>query len=300
MNKMKNLALLVAAFMSCVAAAQSTPAPKPVSEAEKIEALIASVEKSAGLRFIRNGKDYDGAAAGKHLRDKWSFAGERIHTAHDFIDGLASKSSLSGKPYRIRYADGREENSADYFNRRLAELEKVSVPPVRSAPQSAAQSSPKSAAQSDPKSAPSHPPHHAAHSGPGSAPHRTHHGPKGAPKSAPHGAAQSVPQSTPAAPVKKMSEAEKIEALIRAVETAPNMRFIRNGQDYDGAAAGKHLRDKLKGAGSRVTTARDFIDKLANRSLQSGKPYQIRYRDGRVENSREFLNRKHAELEKGK
>ena len=124
MSTLKTLTLLVAAFMSCALAAQSAPAPKPMSEPEKIEALIATVEKSAGLRFMRNGKDYDGAAAGKHLRDKLKGAGSRVTTARDFIDKLASSSLQSGKHYQIRYSDGRVENSREFLNRKLAELEK--------------------------------------------------------------------------------------------------------------------------------------------------------------------------------
>ncbi|MBC7657628.1 MAG: DUF5329 family protein, partial [Frankiaceae bacterium] len=58
-----------------------------------------------------------------HLRLKWKNAGTRVHTAEDFIRYCATGSSMSGKPYQIRYPGGRVENSADYFHAQLRRLE---------------------------------------------------------------------------------------------------------------------------------------------------------------------------------
>ena len=43
----------------------------PLSEPQKIEALITSVEQLKGAVFIRNGSEYSGAQAAHHLRMKW-------------------------------------------------------------------------------------------------------------------------------------------------------------------------------------------------------------------------------------
>jgi len=94
-----------------------------LTEAEKIQALIGTVEKSQGLQFIRNGSAHDPAAAASHLRLKWKNAGKRVRTAEDFIRYCATGSSMSGKPYQIRYPSGRVENSADYFRAQLHQLE---------------------------------------------------------------------------------------------------------------------------------------------------------------------------------
>ena len=102
----------------------ATAAPAhALTEAEKIQALIATVEKSQGLQFIRNGSVHDPAAAASHLRMKWKNAGKRVHTAEDFIRYCATGSSMSGKPYQIRYPSGRVENAADYFHAQLRRLE---------------------------------------------------------------------------------------------------------------------------------------------------------------------------------
>jgi hypothetical protein len=94
-----------------------------LTEEQKIDALIASVEHLPGAVFIRNGTEYDGAKAADHLRTKRNYAGKRITTAEQFIDKLATASSMTGKPYTIRYADGRTVQSAAYFREQLKRLE---------------------------------------------------------------------------------------------------------------------------------------------------------------------------------
>ncbi len=91
----------------------------------RIDALITAVEKMPGGKFIRNGSEYDAATAAGHLRMKLSRAGERVKTAEDFIEGIASKSSVSGQPYRIRRAGGAEEDAGAFFRARLDEIDRA-------------------------------------------------------------------------------------------------------------------------------------------------------------------------------
>jgi hypothetical protein len=93
-----------------------------------------------------------------------------------------------------------------------------------------------------------------------------------------------------------LSESEKIQRLIQAVENS-NVVFIRNGGEYNAKAAADHMRLKLSRAGSRITTARDFIRYIGTRSSMSGQPYYIRTPDGRRIESAAWLNRKLAEIE---
>lgn len=90
----------------------------------RIEHLISAVEKLKGAVFIRNGTEYDPKAAGSHLRMKLKKAGDRVKTAEDFIDGIAAKSSTSGKPYQIRMSDGSVTDTEPYFRARLGEYDK--------------------------------------------------------------------------------------------------------------------------------------------------------------------------------
>ena len=94
----------------------------PVTEAEKIEYLVGSIERLTHAKFIRNGIEYDAQAAADHLRLKWRNAGSRVKTAEDFIQLCASASSVSGRPYRIRFADGSVMESAAFFREKLNSL----------------------------------------------------------------------------------------------------------------------------------------------------------------------------------
>jgi hypothetical protein len=69
----------------------------------EINYLLNFVEIS-GCEFYRNGSWYTSEQAQEHLRTKFEYllARNRIHTAEDFIQLAATKSSMSGKPYQIR------------------------------------------------------------------------------------------------------------------------------------------------------------------------------------------------------
>jgi len=86
-----------------------------LTEKEKIEALIKSVEKLENAKFYRNGSLYNAVDAGKHLRMKVSKAGNRVKTAQDFIEKIASKSSLTGENYKIVFSNGKELTTRMYF-----------------------------------------------------------------------------------------------------------------------------------------------------------------------------------------
>ena len=85
------------------------------------------------------------------------------------------------------------------------------------------------------------------------------------------------------------SEKKKIEALIESVASAREIRFVRNGRAYDSATAATFLRRKWQANASEVSSARDFIEKIASFSGTSGNPYLIRRKDGSEITSREFL-----------
>ena len=90
-------------------------------EQARIDFLIHGVESSAGVKFIRNGSEYDGTAAAAHLRMKANYGGERLKTAEDFVKYCASESSLTHRKYKIKLGDGTSMDAANYF---AAELRK--------------------------------------------------------------------------------------------------------------------------------------------------------------------------------
>jgi hypothetical protein len=88
------------------------------SEADRIESLLKAIEESK-LVFLRNGSEHIGAEAAAHLRRKLRAAGDRVRTVRDFIDGIATKSSMSGEPYQVRLPDGTVSDLAPWLLARL-------------------------------------------------------------------------------------------------------------------------------------------------------------------------------------
>jgi hypothetical protein len=95
------LAILLTLFVFTVGAQQ------PLTEEQKIDHLITLIRNLKGATFIRNGDEHTAVAAADHLQMKREKAGARVKTAQDFIDKIASKSSMSGELYMIRFANGK-------------------------------------------------------------------------------------------------------------------------------------------------------------------------------------------------
>jgi Family of unknown function (DUF5329) len=89
-------------------------------EMARIEHLCDTVARSKGMYFVRNGKAYSPDDAATFLREKLKAMGDEVRTAEEFIDKIATKSSMSGEPYTVRFADGREMPSAEFLRAELA------------------------------------------------------------------------------------------------------------------------------------------------------------------------------------
>ena len=109
--------LLLVCFLPSLLAARD------IREQERIDFVIRHVEMSHGLKFIRNGREYDGVAAAKHLRAKLAYAGERVKTAEDFVKYCASESSMTHQKYKISAANGTMTDAATYLQERLREFD---------------------------------------------------------------------------------------------------------------------------------------------------------------------------------
>lgn len=94
-----------------------------LSDEEKIVYLITKVGQLENAQFIRNGIYYTAYDAANHLRMKREKAGNAIKTVDDFIEKVASKSSLTGQPYLIEYSDGKKIPVNDFYLKCLKELE---------------------------------------------------------------------------------------------------------------------------------------------------------------------------------
>lgn len=94
-------------------------ADEAAAEAE-IEYLIDEIGAS-GCTFIRNGKRHDAQDAESHIRMKYRRASRHAKTAEMFIERLASKSSMSRKPYLMDCPGTDVVPSGDWLTAKLAE-----------------------------------------------------------------------------------------------------------------------------------------------------------------------------------
>lgn len=97
------------------------PPAHAVDEAAAIEYLLTAIGES-GCTFIRNGKAYDAEDAESHLRMKYRRGRRWATTPEKFIERLASKSSMSGKPYLMRCGNEDEQPASEWLEAKLAEF----------------------------------------------------------------------------------------------------------------------------------------------------------------------------------
>ncbi len=123
----KRLAILLA--LPWLAVAASAPAaPSPVASRE-IAGLIQALGASH-CEFNRNGSWYDATQARAHLQRKYDYLSKKnlVDSAEQFIDRAASRSSFSGRAYRVRCPDRPEQDSAGWFRAQLQRLRDSAKP----------------------------------------------------------------------------------------------------------------------------------------------------------------------------
>lgn len=93
----------------------------------EIGALLSLLRNST-CRFERNGRWYDGERAAEHLQRKLDYAtgrGRVPESSEQFIDEAATRSSFSGREYRVQCGDGAPMPSRVWF---LAALRQLRTP----------------------------------------------------------------------------------------------------------------------------------------------------------------------------
>lgn len=126
MHRRHVLVLATAAALGAFASRESLAAPSPVEQA-RIDKLIRHVELQKGMVFIRNGTEYTCEQAAKFLRGKMESMGKEVSTAREFVERIATRSSMSGKPYQIRLADGTLLAAGHYL---IDELKRIESQPA--------------------------------------------------------------------------------------------------------------------------------------------------------------------------
>ena len=111
------LALLT--FM-CLGLCHAAPPP---AEQVLIDRLIDGLANQQDAKFLRNGTAYRGADAARFLRGKLDSLGLKVSTADQFIEQIATRSSSTGVPHTIRFADGRQMPAGQFLKQELLRLD---------------------------------------------------------------------------------------------------------------------------------------------------------------------------------
>ncbi|EMO14731.1 YfeK family protein [Leptospira santarosai] len=102
----------------------STSAEESSDFKNDLNVLMALFE-SCECKFIRNGVEHGPKEARSHMERKLKKASEgKIKTIPEFIDYVASKSSVSGKPYFVKFANGEIKESGVWLKEKWEEIVK--------------------------------------------------------------------------------------------------------------------------------------------------------------------------------
>ena len=122
MTRLRRIALPLAALAACAlpSAALATPDAKAQAEIDRLLAFVAS----SPCRFVRSGTEYGGLEARDHLARKFDVARPMLSTADQFVDYVATGSSITGEAYKVRCGT-RETTSKAWLADELARLRRA-------------------------------------------------------------------------------------------------------------------------------------------------------------------------------
>jgi hypothetical protein len=87
---------------TAIMALLSMDARSDVPDADRHEVLhLLDYLRTSDCAMERNGKNYDSEGAYSHVKRKYEYFRDEIRTSEDFIEYSASKSTMSGKYYRV-------------------------------------------------------------------------------------------------------------------------------------------------------------------------------------------------------
>jgi hypothetical protein len=107
--------LCLALLFSAVLTVELPAAAAPMQQ--EVEELLQAIEHS-GCEFFRNGSWHSGSETRQHLARKYEGVRrtQTLTSAEDFIDGVATRSSASGLPYRVRCPGAAELPSGQWLH----------------------------------------------------------------------------------------------------------------------------------------------------------------------------------------
>lgn len=121
----------VLALLTLLAGTPALADPAPPSVRAEIDSLLGRLQTS-GCQFNRNGSWYNAAEARTHLLRKLDYLEGKnlVRTTEQFIELAASKSSASGKPYRVRCGQAAALDSGPWLSSELKSIRAATARPV--------------------------------------------------------------------------------------------------------------------------------------------------------------------------
>lgn len=120
-NSMKKIICLVITLLMTLPAYAKLTA----HEEARINAMLEGLAQKKDLIFVRNGDEHTCDEAVSHLRLKLGNTRNRIDTAEQFIDKVASSSSITGKPYIVKMPGKSDENAQPFLHALIAQTDKT-------------------------------------------------------------------------------------------------------------------------------------------------------------------------------
>lgn len=97
--------------------------PKPVTEDDKIEHLLAWTAGLKDATFVMDGKNVTPPAAAERFRAAWESKRAEVKTAKDFIRVAGTFSTEGGSQYLVKYADGGQDFTSNALTAELSRWE---------------------------------------------------------------------------------------------------------------------------------------------------------------------------------
>jgi hypothetical protein len=114
---------LIGLVLLMLAAATAHAAELSSSAKTEIDALLNKL-KTSTCQFYRNGSWHSGSEARNHLQMKLEYLVEKglITDSEEFIEKAGTKSSISGRPYKVRCPNQKEQPSAVWLRSELRKI----------------------------------------------------------------------------------------------------------------------------------------------------------------------------------
>ena len=124
-KRIKGTVLVSMALLLTLLSGEWTESRADVPEAQKPEVQhLLDYLKNSGCQMERNGSTHDADEAIQHIVRKYDYYRDDIKTTEDFIDRSASRSTFSGRAYKVLCPGQEARPTADWLKEELERFRK--------------------------------------------------------------------------------------------------------------------------------------------------------------------------------